>query len=49
MKMLENKALSILKSQIGQFIKVYVICSGFLYGNGEVNFLTHFKKAWMGE
>lgn len=28
-------------------LKVYVICSGVLYGEGEVIFKNHFKAAWL--
>lgn len=41
-KQLEDALLSINKENL----KVYVIGSGVLYGNGEVAFANHFKAAW---
>ena len=45
MKTLETLALSSTKVQ--PKLKVYVLCSGILYGNGETVFYNHFKKAWL--
>ena len=45
LKTLENKALAAMKSKDN--LKVYVLCSGVLYGHGEDAFYTHVKKAWL--
>ena len=51
MKMIENKALSILKSSISPNLKVYIVCPGFVYGQGEIEsvLFNHFKAAWIGQ
>lgn len=45
LKTLETLALSSTKAQ--PKLKVYVLCSGIMYGNGERTFYNHFKKAWL--
>jgi adenylate kinase len=45
LKTLENTALAAMK--IKGNLKVYVLCSGVVYGNGEETFYTHFKQAWL--
>ena len=44
MKTLENTALAAMKNKDN--LKVYVLCAGILYGNGEDAFYNHFKQAW---
>jgi adenylate kinase len=44
-KTLENIALAAMK--IKDNLKVYVLCSGVVYGNGEEILYTHFKQAWL--
>jgi len=45
LKTLETLALSSVKAQ--PKLKVYVLCAGILYGNGERVFYNHFKKSWL--
>lgn len=45
LKTLETLALSSVKAQ--PKLKVYVLCAGILYGNGERVFYNHFKNAWL--
>lgn len=45
LKTLETLALSSVKAQ--PKLRVYVLCAGILYGNGERIFYNHFKKAWL--
>jgi adenylate kinase len=45
LKSLETIALSSVKTQPN--LKVWVLCSGILYGNGERIFYEHFKRAWL--
>lgn len=45
MKTMEDKILSLNKENL----KVYVICSGLWYGQGEILFKNYFKAAWMQE
>ena len=47
LKTIENQALAAMKSK--QNLKVYILCAGVLYGNGENHFYSHFKQAWMGK
>ena len=44
-KTLETTALSSTNTQ--PKLKVYVLCAGILYGNGEKTFYEHFKMAWL--
>lgn len=30
-------------------VKVHLICTGILYGNGERIFYEHFRRAWIGD
>lgn len=45
LKTLEDKALAAMKTKDN--LKVYVLCSGILYGNGEDAFYTHMQQAWV--
>ena len=45
MKEMEDKLLKINKENV----KVLVVCSGMLYGQGEILFKNFFKAAWMQE
>jgi len=45
LKTLETLALSSVKAQ--PKLKVYVLCAGILYGNGERVFYNHFKSSWL--
>jgi len=45
LKTLETLALSSVKAQ--PKLRVYVLCSGILYGNGERIFYDHFKRSWL--
>lgn len=47
LKTLENQALALMKNKDN--LKVYVLCAGVLYGNGEGSLYSHFKQAWMGK
>ena len=42
-----KKAEELLLQLNSENLKVYVICSGILYGKGEVTFKEHFKGAWL--
>lgn len=44
-KILENKALAAMKNK--ENLKVYVLCAGVLYGNGEETLFPHFQQAWL--
>ena len=44
LKTLETIALSSVKAQ--PRLRVYVLCAGILYGNGERVFYEHFSSAW---
>lgn len=37
----------ILQLQGRENLKILVVCSGVLYGEGEVVFRNHFKAAWL--
>ena len=43
-KILESLALT----EINSYLKVYVICPGFIYGCGEDIFFDYFKESWKG-
>ncbi|CAI2387186.1 unnamed protein product [Moneuplotes crassus] len=45
LKTLENQALAVMKLKAN--LKVYVLCSGVIYGNNEEAFFSHFKQAWL--
>jgi adenylate kinase len=47
LKHTENLAMSLQK--INKNINVYVVASGFIYGNGEQNsgFYEFFRRAWL--
>jgi adenylate kinase len=47
LKTLETLALSSVKAQ--PKLRVYVLCSGMLYGSGERILHDHFKQAWLQE
>lgn len=45
-KNLENLALSCNKNEL---LKVFVLCSGVMYGLGEITLGQHFMTGWLGE
>ena len=47
MKQIENLAMTAQKNN--KKLKVHVVCSGLLYGNGEQNnyFYEFFRRAWL--
>jgi adenylate kinase len=45
LKTLENAALAAMKTK--ENLKVYVLCAGVVYGQGEDAFYPHFKQAWL--
>ena len=47
LKQVEVAALALAK--MNDYLRVHVICSGFLYGNGEQNdiFYEFFRRAWV--
>lgn len=45
LKTLENAALAAMKTKDN--LKVYVLCAGVIYGQGEESFYPHFKQAWL--
>jgi len=47
LKQLEQQALAL--SKVNDRLRVHVVCSGFLYGNGEQNdiFYEFFRSAWV--
>ena len=47
LKQIEMSALALMKHNYN--LRVHVVCSGFLYGNGEQNdiFYEFFRRAWV--